>query len=158
MRHPGFTVRPFRQTDLPIIAAAASQTGWEYLTPAERAVANPQEVAHRASQQIIQSLSMPGTICLVGEEGGQVVAYEIVMVRPDEVSGIVEGLKLDGWVAPTHRGRGINQIMHRAGEDWCRRLGVRRMVVMIAGHNAASLKATDRSGFTTERVYRSKWL
>ncbi|MFZ5826316.1 MAG: GNAT family N-acetyltransferase, partial [Bacillota bacterium] len=84
--------------------------------------------------------------------------YELVVLRPDETSGIVEGLKLDGWVHPAYRGRGLNRYMHQAGENWCRARGIRRMVSMIAAHNQSSLRATEKAGFQTVRVLRAKWL
>lgn len=154
----GPTIRFLRPEDLPVILATAAQTGWEHLSPSERALTTPADVAGRAHAQTMQALSMPGAACFVAEENDQVVAYELVLIRPDEVSGVMEGLKLDGWVHPAYRGRGLNRLMHQTGEDWCISQGVRRMVVQVAAHNQASLKATDKSGFETVRVIRAKWL
>lgn len=152
------TIRTLRPDDLPALMAAASQTAWDHLSPAEQALTNRQEVTGRAYQQTAGVLSMPGSTCFVAEEAGQVVAYELVLIRPDDISGVPEGLKVDGWVHPAYRGRGLNQRMHQAGEDWCRQMGVRRMTTVVAAHNQASLSATDKSGFETVRVVRAKWL
>lgn len=154
----GFTVRPFRPDDFPTVVAAAAQTAWDHLSPGEQALTAREEVARRAYHQTAGALSSPGSACFVGEDEGRLVAYDILMVRPDEVSGITEGLKLDGWVHPAYRGRGLNARMHQVIEDWCRQMGVRRLVAMVATHNHASLSATDKVGFETVRVLRAKWL
>lgn len=155
---PGLTIRPFRPEDFPVIVAAAAQTGWDHLTPVEQGLTNREDVARRAYQQTVHALSAPGSACFVAEEGGQIVAYELVVVRPDETSGVMEGLKLDGWVHPAYRGRGLNRRMDQAGEAWCRQQGVRRMVMVVAAHNQASLRASDKAGFETVRVIRGRWL
>lgn len=153
----GLTIRPFRPEDFPAIVAAAAQTGWEHLSPAEQTLANREDVTRRAYLQTVQALSMPG-ICFVAEDRGRLVAYELVVLRPDETSGIMEGLKLDGWVDPAYRGRGLNRYMHQAGEDWCRGQGIQRMVAVVAAHNQASQRATEKAGFETVHVIRAKWL
>lgn len=154
----GLSLRPFRPADFPAIVAAAAQTGWDHLTPAEQSLTTPEDVAHRAYHQTAQALSTPGAACFVAEGGGQVVAYELLLIRADETSGVLEGLKLDGWVHPGYRGRGLNRAMNQAGEDWCRKQGVRRMVTVVAAHNQASLSATEKTGFETVRLIRAKWL
>lgn len=154
----GLSIRPFRPEDFPAIVTAAAQTGWDHLTPAEQSLTTPDDVARQAYHQTAQALSAPAAACFVAEGGGRVLAYELVLIRPDEISGILEGLKLDGWVHPAYRGRGINRAMNQAGEDWCRQHGARRMVTVVAAHNQASLSATEKTGFETVRLIRAKWL
>jgi GNAT superfamily N-acetyltransferase len=151
-------IRPVKNTDLPLLLTATAQTGWDHLTPAEQRQTHPVEVGRRARDLLRQGLAYPHGICLVAEENGLPVAYELLVIREDEVSGLTEALKLDGWVAPAHRGRGLNRVMHQAGEDWCRQIGTPRMVCVVAAHNGASLRATGKCGFETERVTRVKWL
>lgn len=154
----GLRLRLAEERDLPEILAASSQIGWEHLTPHDRLRTSLPMVAERVSQMIVQALSMPGGICLVAEDGKRLAAYELLMVQEDPISGVPEALKLDGWVAPQWRGKGLNYIMHKAGEAHCQRQGIERMTCVVAAHNQASRRATEKSGFATERLLRSKWL
>ncbi len=141
-----------------MLLAAAAQTGWDHLTPAEQARTRREEVARRAAEMIRHALASSQAFCLVAEVGGRPVAYELVIIHPDETSAIRTGHKLDGWVAPAFRGQGLNRLMQEAAEAHCRRLGVERMTCFVAAHNAPALRATDRAGFQTEKVLRAKWL
>lgn len=154
----GVVIRTFRPSDLPDMIRACTQTAWNHLNPSEQALISPDVVAQRAQTLLTGVLAAPASLCLVAEIGGQMAAYEVILVRPEEVSGIPEALKVDGWVAPHLRGMGLNRLMHQAAEDWCRRMGVKRMACVVATHNRSSLRATDKAGFATERVIRAKWL
>lgn len=144
--------------DMPLIGAAAAQTARIHLTPAELAGVTEAETARRAVEMINRGLSAPGGICLVGELEGRPVAYELLMLHEDDLTGLPTAMKVDGWVDPAYRQRGINQLMHEAGERYARQMGIHRMVCVVAAHNAASIATTDRSGFLTERLVRAKWL
>lgn len=137
---------------------ACSQTAWDHLTPAEQSRVSQEMVAQRAQRLLTGVLSSPQSLCLVADAGGPVAAYEVILIRPEEVSGILEGLKVDGWVAPGLRGMGLNRLMHQAAEDWCRRMGVGRMACVVSAHNRASMRATEKVGFETERLIQVKWL
>lgn len=154
-----YSLRPYRPEDFPTIAARAATTAWRHLTPAEQARTTPEAVAQQAAQMTMAALASPGSTCMVATDpSGRIIAYELLALRRDEVSGLTEALKVDGWVAESHRGRGLNQVMHRAGEAHCRELGVQRMVCVVAAHNQPSLRATDKCGFRTERLIRAAWL
>ncbi|HEY3365101.1 MAG TPA: GNAT family protein [Symbiobacteriaceae bacterium] len=156
--HNDVQIRSFQPADLPAVLTGAAEMGWGLLTPAERRLTSPDEVARRTGELIGQALRQPGALVLVAEAGGVVVAFEFLVIRQADISGLTEALKLGGWVAPAYRRRGLNQRMHQAGEDCCRELGVQRMVAVVATQNAASLGATAKSGFVTEKVVRAKWL
>jgi RimJ/RimL family protein N-acetyltransferase len=151
-------IRAATPGDLPLITAAAAQTARIHATPAELARAGEAEASRRGVEMTRRTLSSPGGICLIGELEGRPVAYELLMLHEDDLTGLHTALKVDGWVDPAYRRRGINQIMHEAGEHYCRQAGVQRMVCVVAAHNAASVAATTRSGFETERLVRAKWL
>lgn len=155
----GLTLRLYRPGDFPALAAAAAGTAWAHLTPAERARTRPEDVARNACSMLQAALAAPGALCVVAEDpAGRIAAYELLALRRDEVSGLTEALKVDGWVAEAHRGQGLNRILHQAGEEYCRRIGVDRMVCVVAAHNEPSLRATSKCGFATERLIRAKWL
>lgn len=137
---------------------ACTETAWNHLNPEEQARVSRGVVARRAQTLLTGVLRSPHSLCLIAEIGGQMAAYEVILIRPEEVSGIPEALKVDGWVTPHLRGRGLNRLMHQAVENWCRRMGVPRMACVVATHNHSSLRATDKAGFETERVIRAKWL
>lgn len=154
----GVQIRTLRPGDLPALLAGAAEAAWGLLTSAERLAAAPGEVASRAAALVSEALARPGTHVIVAEADGALIGYEFLTLRRDEVSGLLEALKFLAWVAPAWRGRGLNRALHEAGEAWSRSMGARRMVAVIAGQNAASLRATEKSGFVTEKVVRVKWL
>ena len=51
------------------------------------------------------------------------------------------------WVAPTHRRRGVGQMLIDAIIDWCRKKDVHTLTLMVTSSNAAALAFYRRLGF-----------
>lgn len=151
-------IGPITQQEWPWLWERSMATGWHQLPPEQQAAANPAQVAHQVQQMLGMALSAPGAGVLMARAAGDPVGYLVVTVAPDELTGLPTGLFLDIWVEPAWRGRGISSRLTAAGEEHCRRLGLRLVRRAVAAHNQASLRHALSDGCVVERYILIKAL
>lgn len=115
---------------------------------------------------------------MVCEEGGRVVGYILVGLRipsllsrlerqtrrlfrrggggdqPEEDPDLKVGHIMNLAVDPAHRRRGLGSGLLRAGLDYLRQLGARRVELEVRTHNRAAICLYRKFGFTVERLIR----
>ncbi len=99
------------------------------------------------------ALRSPATAILGGRFGGKLMAS--VMVGHDGHRGWVYYLAVD----PAIRGHGFGEMIMRAAEDWLRKRGVAKIMLMVRPDNEAVCSFYDAIGYARqERVIYAKWL
>lgn len=56
------------------------------------------------------------------------------------------------YVAPAHRGQGLNKIMLEALSHWCREKGLQTLYLDVYASNASALRAYEKAGFQANLV------
>lgn len=94
-------------------------------------------------------ISDPGTLLLVGEVDGQVIATGYAQLRASEPAFKHERHAYLGfmYVAERFRGRGINRAVIEALVDWSRRQGVLDVYLDVYVDNAPAIRAYEKFGF-----------
>ncbi|MFZ5827736.1 MAG: GNAT family N-acetyltransferase [Bacillota bacterium] len=140
-------VRFWRQSDLPGLAQMAAITAWEIMNPSDKAVARPEVVAANAHKSLIGCLSSPGGTAVVIDDGGRPVGYLLIGLRPDDRTGEMQGYMADIYIYPPYRGKGLAEELHRLGEDYLRRIGIRKATNWVHAQNPLGKKASMQKGF-----------
>ncbi|MFZ5815069.1 MAG: GNAT family N-acetyltransferase [Bacillota bacterium] len=151
-------VRFWRESDLPGLLQMASITAWEIMNPSDKAVARPEVVFANAQRNLIQVLASPGGTAIVADEGGRPVGYLLIGLRPDDRTGEIQGYMADIYIQPPFRGKGLAAEFHRIGEDYLRRLGIRRATNWTHASNPLGRKASNDKGFRLWGVMMEKLL
>jgi ribosomal protein S18 acetylase RimI-like enzyme len=86
-----------------------------------------------------------GTITLLGEEDGDVIAYAQIRSTPEAPHGDVEIARF--YVDQTHHGRGIAQILMDAVETHAHNLGGTRLWLGVWEHNLRAIAFYRKRGF-----------
>ncbi len=149
-------VRFWRQSDLPDLLHMAAITAWEILNQSDKAVARPDVVYANAQRSLMGSLHSPGGTAIVADEGGRPVGYLLITPRPDERTGEMQGYMADIYILPEFRGRGLARELHRLGEDYLRRMGIRQVTNWVHAENPLGKKASDQRGFRLWGVMMEK--
>lgn len=151
-------VRFWQQSDLPELLRMSAITAWEIMNPTDKAVAQPEVVARNAHQSLVGSLSSPGGTAVVADDGGRAVGFLLIILRPDEKTGEMQGYMADIYIYPEYRGKGLAQEFHRLGEDYLRQLGIRRATNWVHATNPLGKKASQEKGFRLWGVMMEKVL
>lgn len=95
-----------------------------------------------------------GEVCVAAKDGGRIVGYcwfartaapHVHGVWMDFNPGLIYSYR--GFVIPSYRGRRIARSLYMAADSSLRKLGFSRMLVCIASHNSASMRAAQHAGF-----------
>jgi GNAT superfamily N-acetyltransferase len=151
-------VRFWQQSDLPGLLQMAAITAWEIMNPSDKAVARPEVVFANAQSSLIQCLASPGGTAVVADEGGRPVGYLLIVLRPDEKTGEMQGYLADIYIQPQYRGKGLAREFHRLGEDYLRRLGIRKATNWVHATNPLGKKSSQEKGFRLWGVMLEKVL
>lgn len=145
-------VRPAKTEELAPFIAISRETGWHQLNPREREHLTPDSFLVPVTGMFHHALATPGGTMLVAEEDGRPIGYILYSLRPNGITGQMEGFFFDQYVDPAHRHRGVAQELNARAMEHCRQLGATGVTLLIAPHNEASRKAASRSGFNVERL------
>lgn len=135
----------------PWLLAHSTETGWAQLTPVQRTETTPQAFTAIVQGMLTQALAAPGSTALVAREQGVPAGYLVVGVLPDELTNAPVGLFVDIYVEPVWRGKRVSSALTAAGEEHCRKLGLRQVRRMVAAHNPQSLRHALADGCQVER-------
>lgn len=149
-------VRFWQRSDLPGLLQMAAITAWEIMNPSDKAVARPDVVYANAHRNVIATLSSPHGTAIVADEGGWPVGYLLIGLRPDERTGEMTGYMADIYIYPQYRGKGLAQKFHEVGEDYLRKLGIRKATNWVHATNPLGKKASDDKGFRLAGVMMEK--
>lgn len=151
-------VRFWQQSDIPELLRMSAITAWEIMNPTDKAVANPEVVARNAHHSLVSCLSSPGGTAVVADDGGKAVGFLLIILRPDEKTGEMQGYMADIYINPEYRGKGLAQEFHRLGEDYLRKIGIRRATNWVHATNPLGKKASQEKGFRLWGVMMEKVL
>lgn len=151
-------VRFWQRSDLPGLLHMAAITAWEIMNPSDKAVARPEVVYANAHRNLLSVLSSPGGTAVVADEGGQPVGYLLIGIRPEERTQTPTGYMADIYIYPEFRGKGLAQEFHRIGEDYLRRIGIRKATNWVHATNPLGKKASNDKGFRLTGVMMEKLL
>jgi ribosomal protein S18 acetylase RimI-like enzyme len=95
--------------------------------------------------EVADHLETSGDLCFIAEEGGRIVGFLLgeQSFEADEETAYLEWLAVDS----EHRRRGLGRRLAEAALAKVEELGKARVVVDIAGPNAASRALADELGF-----------
>jgi ribosomal protein S18 acetylase RimI-like enzyme len=151
-------VRFWQQSDLPGLLEMSAITAWEIMNPSDKAVARPEVVFANAQRSLVQCLSSPGGTAVVADEGGLPVGYMLIVLRPDEKTGEMQGYLADIYIKPQYRRQGLAKELHRVGEDYLRQLGIRKATNWVHATNPLGKKSSQEKGFRLWGVMLEKVL
>lgn len=151
-------VRFWQHSDLPGLLQMSAITAWEIMNPTDKAVADPEVVYANAHHNLFGVLSSPGGTAVVADEGGWPVGFLLIGIRPEERTGEPQGYMADIYILPQYRGQGLAQQFHAIGEEYLRRLGIRRATNWVHATNPLGKKASNDKGFRLAGVMMEKIL
>lgn len=151
-------VRFWQQSDLPYLAHVAAVTTWE-ITPADdKAFTTYETVAASAQRNLVNILSAPYGTAIVAEYGGRPVGYLLIGLQPHDKTGELSGYLADIYVEKPYRKSGVARQMHILGEEYLRRIGIRRATNWVHAHNIGAQKASAGLGLQPWGVLMVKQL
>ncbi len=140
-------IRFWQPSDLPYLQRMAAITAWN-ITPADdKARSRFETVAASAVQNLHGVLSSPGGTAVVAEEGGRPVGYLLIGIQRNDQTGEPHGYLADIYVEPAHRKKGISKGLHLVGEEYLRRLGMRKATNWTHAHNPLGQAASSHHGY-----------
>lgn len=151
-------VRFWQMSDLPGLLEMSAITAWEIMNPSDKAVARFERVADNAHRNLVTVLQSPGGTAVVADERGRPVGFLLIGLRPDDRTGEMQGYMADIYIYPPYRGQGLAQEFHRLGEDYLRRIGIRKATNWVHAKNPLGKKASTEKGFRLWGVMMEKLL
>lgn len=154
----GLYIRYAVPTDLPFILMGSVHNAWHHLEEEERALTHYPTLAAQTQETVLGMLQSPGTHTLVVDYHGTPIAYMTVYVGLDPTTHTQQASFVDIFVLPAFRQQGISQALHAAGMEHARRLGARRVKLIIAAANEASQRSALRAGLRVSHVVMARSL
>ncbi|MDP4489410.1 GNAT family N-acetyltransferase [Pseudoalteromonas piscicida] len=95
-------------------------------------------------------LNCSNTLVIVGEVSEQIVATGYVQIRASkqQLQHTQHGYLGFMYVAPEHRGKGLNQEIMEHLIAWCKTQNVNDFYLDVYSSNAAAIRAYEKAGFT----------
>ncbi|MFG3039699.1 GNAT family N-acetyltransferase [Streptomyces sp. NPDC048330] len=145
----GFTLRPWRLSDLPLVREASEDPYIPTITTVPTPYSDPAGVAFVERQWGRAAVGTGYPFVLVAPDG-RPVGNAGLWTRPDP------GLASVGyWVVASARGRGAALSALRAVAGWALRdLGLTRLELQVEPWNTASVRTAERAGFRREGLLR----
>lgn len=151
-------IRIWHSADLPHLRFLAAANAWKTLPPDDQALASVTDVAGSAESNLEAVLSSPGGTALVAEDGGRLVGYLLIGIRPGDRTGEPTGYLADIYIDPAYRGQGIAGRFHEVAESYLARVGIRKATVWTHSHNGLGQKSAQRQGYRSYGAMMSKVL
>ena len=144
------TLRPWRDDDVPLLAALVRDTEvvrWTDVPPDYSEADGRDWLAHVESEH-----TRGRGVYLAVEEGGVLAgACDIRVLASDPAVG-----ELGFWLGPAARGRGVMTRAVRLISRWAfEELGLARVQLLAHPDNHASIQVAERAGFVREGILRS---
>lgn len=139
--------RLWEQSDLPRLAEMAAITAWNITPEDDKPYTSQEHVSASAVQNLYGVLGSPGGTAVVADEGGKPVGYLLIAIQHNDMTGEPMGYMADIYVEPAFRRGGVSKELHRVGEEYLRRLGVRKATNWTHAHNQLGQSATAYHGF-----------
>ncbi|MEX0173126.1 GNAT family N-acetyltransferase [Streptomyces sp. LMG1-1-1.1] len=145
----GFTLRPWRLTDLPLVREAAADDYIPLITTVPSPYTEPEGVA-LVERQWGRAATGTGYPFVIVDPDGRPVGNAGLWSRPEP-----DRASVGYWVVASGRGRGAALTALRAVADWALRdLGLTRLELHVEPWNTASVRTAERAGFRRERLVR----
>ncbi|NSY33636.1 GNAT family N-acetyltransferase [Pseudoalteromonas sp. JC28] len=95
-------------------------------------------------------LTCSNTLVVVGEVSEQIVATGYVQIRASkqQLQHTQHGYLGFMYVAPEHRGKGLNQAIMEHLIAWCKTQNINDFYLDVYSSNAAAIRAYEKAGFT----------
>lgn len=151
-------VRMWQQSDLPVLERMAALTAWNITPPDDQRMTAFPIVARSAVHNLYSVLGSPGGVAFVADDGGRPVAYLLIGIQPNDKTGEPQGYLADIYVEPQYRRMGISKELHRWGEEYLRRLGIRKVTNWTHATNALGQGASNHHGLRLTAVVMTKEL
>lgn len=149
-------VRFWQPSDLPYLLSMAALTTWEITPEDDRPHTSFAVVARSAHQNMVGVLESPYGTAIVAEEGGRPVGYLLIGIQPNGRSREPVGYMADIYVEPAFRRSGLSKQFHVVGEEYLRRIGIRKATNWTHAHNPLGQGASNRQGFKLWGLMLSK--
>ncbi|MFJ5832115.1 GNAT family N-acetyltransferase [Streptomyces sp. NPDC093089] len=145
----GFTLRPWRLTDLPLVREAAADEYIPLITTVPSPYTEPEGIAF-VERQWGRATTGTGYPFVIVAPDGRPVGNVGLWCRPEP-----DRASVGYWVAASGRGHGAALAALRAVADWARRdRGLTRLELHVEPWNTASVRTAERAGFRRERLVR----
>ncbi|WP_017241492.1 GNAT family N-acetyltransferase [Streptomyces sp. SS] len=145
----GFTLRPWRLTDLPLVREASEDAYIPLITTVPAPYSEAEGVAF-VERQWGRASTGTGYPFVIVDPGGRPVGNAGLWLRPEP-----DRASVGYWVVESARGRGAALAALRSVADWARRdLALTRLELHVEPWNTASVRTAERAGFRRERLVR----
>lgn len=141
------TIRFWQPSDLPYLQRMSALTTWNITPPDDKPKTTFETVAQSAVENLHRVLQSPGGTAVVADESGRPVGYLLIGIQYHDRTGEPYGYMADIYVEPEFRRGGLSKGMHRLGEEYLRRLGIRRATNWTHAHNPLGQRASKHHGF-----------
>ncbi|MBY8878254.1 GNAT family N-acetyltransferase [Actinacidiphila acidipaludis] len=146
----GFTLRPWRLTDLPLVREASDDAYIPLITTVPSACTEPEGVAFVERQWARAATGAGYPFVVVNPDGRPVGQVGLWLKNLDQGRA-----SLGYWVVESARGQGTAAAAVRAVACWALRdLRIPRLELWVEPWNTASLRTAERCGFRREGLLR----
>ena len=155
LRSATLALRAWRTTDVAaVIAASADPAIARFAAPIGPHDGEADARAWLAGREPARIAGLRLDLAIVGARSGQVIGSIALSHAAQHRRATVSF-----WVAPQARGRGVATEAVRLGAAWAfERLGLQRLELYVEPENVASLRVTERCGFSREGLLRSHFV
>ncbi|MFE0651417.1 GNAT family N-acetyltransferase [Streptomyces sp. NPDC059534] len=145
----GFTLRPWRLSDLPLVREASQDEYIPLITTVPAPYSEPEGIAF-VERQWRRATVGTGYPFVIVDPGGRPVGNAGLWLRPEP-----DRASVGYWVVGSGRGQGAALAALRAVADWAvRELGLSHLELHVEPWNTASVRTAERSGFRPEGLLR----
>jgi GNAT superfamily N-acetyltransferase len=140
-------VRFWQPSDLPYLLSMAALTTWNITPEDDRPHTSFEVVARSAHQNMVGVLQSPYGTAIVAEEGGRPVGYLLIGIQLNGRSREPVGYMADIYVEPAFRRSGLSKHFLAIGEEYLRRIGIRKATNWTHAHNPLGQASSNHQGF-----------
>lgn len=150
-------IRDARRSDYPVVYDCMTTTAWKDVPEDEKATTS-KEIWQSFFRKIAKSLTEARgkKIFVAHDDRNDLMGYVVTGSMGEGFSAIPVGMIFDIYVMEPFRRKGVARLLIRTAEEYCRRMGMKRIKLEVAANNPNAQDLYKKMGYSDERMLMGK--
>jgi len=152
-------IRIAKDNEIPLVKKISIRTAWERFSEDQKRELDKEKWSQQIGELFDMLVKKESHEVFVAEnEDHTFLGYLWIGEGTNPMTGTKHGYIYDVFVKEDQRMKGVGKMLMEKAEHYCRKIGYKRMLLMVAINNQPAIKLYTKQGFKKEQIYMGKRL